>query len=239
MSELRARFRNSRLGALWCVVPPLAMALIVSVVMSTVFKSPMWDYFVFVLTGLVAWDFIISSLIAGSMAIVNAEAYIKQRPLNLAIYPLKVMIANLFVLTLGSVICVLAALAQGLALWPSILLLPLGLAVMVMFALPCAIIGALLQARYRDYAAMVAITMQAVYFLTPVFITRTTFTGAGLTALLTWNPLATLLTVYRAPITGALPETFELMVLGGSIVLLWGIAVVFLRRLGPRTVFYL
>lgn len=238
-SELRARFRNSRLGALWCVVPPLAMAVIVSLVMSTVFGSPLWDYFVFVLTGLVAWDFITASLVASSSAIVNADGYIRQRSLNLAIYPLKVMAANLFVLAFGSVICAIAAVAQGNAIWPSILLLPLALAAMALFALPCAIIGSLIQVRYRDWGAMVAIAMQAVYFLTPVFITRATFTDAGLTALLVWNPLAALLAVFRAPFEGVAPATHELVLVAASAALLWCAAFLMLRRLGPRTVFYL
>jgi ABC-type polysaccharide/polyol phosphate export permease len=238
-SELRARFRNSRLGVVWCVVPPLAMAVIVSLVMSAVFASPRWDYFVFVLTGLVAWDFITASLVASSSAIVNADAYIRQRALNLAIYPLKVMGANLFILALGSLLCMAAAVVQGNAIWPAILLLPLSLAAMALFALPCATIGALIQVRYRDWGALAAIAMQAIYFLTPVFITRTAFTNAGLGALLEWNPLAALLAVYRAPFEGAAPAARDLALVAASAALLWCLALLLLRRLGPRTVFYL
>ncbi|MEK7270046.1 MAG: hypothetical protein AAB215_03785 [Planctomycetota bacterium] len=240
-SELRARFRNSRLGALWCIVPPLALAVIVSAIMSTVFRTPAWKYFVFVLTGLVAWEFILGAVVLGASAIVNAEAYIRQRALPLSIYPLKVVLANLFVLALSSLACAAAALAAdgGTRLWPFLAALPVSLALMFLFALPCAIIGALLQARFRDYAAMMAIAMQAVYFLSPVFITRQTFLDAGLAPLLQWNPLAALLACFRMPFEGIWPSALDIGIAWAFVALLWALAWVSLRRWGPRTVFYL
>jgi len=57
IKEFKLRYRNSVLGFVWSLLNPLAMIIILTLVFSTLLKSGIENFPVFLLTALLAWRF--------------------------------------------------------------------------------------------------------------------------------------------------------------------------------------
>jgi len=57
IKEFKLRYRNSVLGFVWYLLNPLAMIIILTLVFSTLLKSGIENFPVFLLTALLAWRF--------------------------------------------------------------------------------------------------------------------------------------------------------------------------------------
>src|SRR5262249_55158483 len=94
LSDLRSRWRRSYLGALWCVLQPLGMTALIAFVLGRLLKTTVLDYAPYILSGIIFWEFISATALAGALAFVQNEPYIKQCRQPLAIYTLRTVLAN-------------------------------------------------------------------------------------------------------------------------------------------------
>ena len=240
-AEVRARFRRSRLGVAWALLQPLLLTLLLAVVFGGIFRLPIRDFALFVYSGLVVWDFIALSVVNGCGSLLTAEPYIKLRRLPVVIYPLRVV--------LGIATVSMVAFA-GLILWviidrPEVLGLPL-VGLPPAFALICllgwglAIHSAFINARFRDFQQFVGVILQAVWYVSPVFIEPRLFTAAGLEAVLFYNPITHVLNLIREPLLwGQFPSGVDWAFAAGFAALVWLFAVARVRRSERDIVFYL
>src|SRR5207244_8981444 len=97
-------YRRSLLGMGWSLLQPLVMTSILCVVFRHFSPAPIQEYAPHVLTGLIGWNFIIFCATQGCQCFFQGEAYIRQCPLPLAIYPLRTAIGGLFHLSMGLIV---------------------------------------------------------------------------------------------------------------------------------------
>src|SRR5262245_37380911 len=90
--DLRARYRGSVLGIAWSLLHPLAMTCILCMAFGSLFNLDLRFYAPFLMVGLTTWAYLVNSTIIGSHCFIFAETYIRQRPLPLAIYPLRTVL---------------------------------------------------------------------------------------------------------------------------------------------------
>lgn len=240
-SDLRAKYRRSSLGLVWAVLHPLAMTGALALVLSVAFRVPVEEYAPFVFSGLVCWELLSFSLTAGCNAFLMADAYIRQMPQPLALYPLRHVLAGSVNFLLG-----LAGLVVWVLLWrpenlgSAWLALPLSFALWLVTLWPAAILLAFFNTRYRDIQQLVVISLQIVWYMTPVFILPETYRQGGLGWLVDDNPLYHLLRLFRAPLLEGKPpdgaDYAYALVCAGA---LWLAAVYQLRRRERMLVFYL
>jgi lipopolysaccharide transport system permease protein len=201
LSDLRTRWRRSFLGALWSVLQPLGMTLLLTLVFSRIFKTDMLRYAPYIFSGMITWDFVAATVSGGSLAFVQADAYIKQTRHPLAIYTLRTAFTNL---------CVFAFASVGLLIW-AVLVMPKNfgwpwLAALVMYPLllvtgwAVATFLAYFATRFRDIPHALGLLLQALWFVSPVYFEAKVFHDAGLSPLVDWNPIYHLLQVVRAPL---------------------------------------
>jgi ABC-type polysaccharide/polyol phosphate export permease len=100
--DLRTRYRRSILGIGWSLLHPIAMTLIICLVFHEIMKIDVWHFCPYLLAGLACWNYIVASTTIGCQSLFQGEAYIRQYPAPLAIYPLRT--------TLGATIHFLMAL---------------------------------------------------------------------------------------------------------------------------------
>lgn len=62
-SDIRFKYRRSKLGYLWAVIQPLGITVIMAVVFSIAFKQPLGDYAVYILSGLIGWNLLMASVV--------------------------------------------------------------------------------------------------------------------------------------------------------------------------------
>jgi lipopolysaccharide transport system permease protein len=241
LSDLRARWRRSFFGALWSIIQPLGMTVLISLVFSQLFNTDLAEYAPYILSGMVFWEFITNTALGGSLAFVQADAYIKQCHHPLAIYTLRTTLANLMVLALASIsliIWVLAVMPQnfGWSWLGALLLYP----IIALIAWPLATLLAYIAARFRDVPHALGLVFQALWFVSPVYFEDKMFRSGNLHALVDYNPIYHLLQIVRAPLLhGKWPTAENYAYCLGTIAVTTLLAWLVGRTAEKKVIFYL
>lgn len=241
MSDLRARFRRSYFGILWAIVQPLGLTILVSIVFSRMFDQPIAEYAPYILSGIIIWEYITGTTVTGSLAFVQADAYIKQTRHPLAIYTLRNVVTGLIIMAVAS----LALIAWIVLLFPenigwSWLAAPTIFPLVAMIAWPLATIMAYIGVRFRDLPNALGLILQAAWFVSPVYFMDTMFRNGGLDVLLDYNPIYHLLQIVRAPMLhGEWPTATNYAWCLGTAAVLALVAAAIGKRSERNVIFYL
>lgn len=197
LRDLKARYKNSVLGFAWSLLNPLLMMIVFSVVFTVLFKNEIASYPVFVLLGLLAWNWCTSSVVGATTAIVGNAHLVRKVNFPRQLLPLSVVLSNgvNFLLALIPLFAVL--LVFGVQLTPYALLLPLVVAIQVVFLLGMALLLSAINVFFRDTEVIVDVAVLAWFFLTPVFYRVEDLTAAGARLMYIANPMASLISTYR------------------------------------------
>jgi lipopolysaccharide transport system permease protein len=241
LSDLRIRWRRSYLGALWSILQPLGMTALIAFVLGRLFRLNVLDYAPYILSGIIVWEFILSAAVAGSLAFVQNEPYIKQYRHPLAIYTLRTAVASSLVLIMASISLigwVLVVRPDHLGwCWLS---LPLAVPLLLLTAWPLATALAYLTARFRDIPHALGLVLQALWFVSPVYFETRFFREAGLDGLVDYNPVYHLLQIVRAPLlSGEWPSLMNYMFCSATILVIGLLAWAIGRRHERNVIFYL
>lgn len=241
LSDLRSKWRRSFMGVFWSILQPLGLTVLITIVFSRLFHTEIKFYAVYILSGIITWEYISSSLTGGSLAFVQADAYIKQCKHPLAIYTLRLGLSNLIILFLASL---------SLWLWSSVVspknINGSWIAILSFFPIilamtwPLASILAYFGARFRDIPHAMGLILQAFWFISPVYFEAKMFRSGGLDRLVDFNPIYHLLQIIRAPIMdGQWPTMDNYLFCIGTALILSILAIFIGRKAEPRVIFYL
>jgi ABC-type polysaccharide/polyol phosphate export permease len=241
-NDIRSRYRRSILGIGWSLLRPLGMTAIFCTVFGTIFKREIASYAPYVLIGMTTWQFIMECLMSGCHCFAASGAYIRQQRIPHAIFPLRIVLGAAFhfsiALLLGIGITWYFVGIQSLA---HLLFLPFAMLVTLILCWSIAIIAGVAQTYFPDSSHLLEIGMQIAFYLTPIMWYPSDFPDrARLTAVLAWNPVQSILALFRDPLLdGRLPPLFNigmsLCFAGGAALLAW----LLLRRLERYLIFWL
>lgn len=241
LADLRTRWRRSFLGAMWSLVQPLGMTLLLTFVFSRIFGSDIHTYAPFIFSGMITWEFVATTVSGGSLAFVQADAYIRQTRHPLAIYTLRTALTNIIVFAFASVgllVWVLIAMPANVG-WPwlaALLVLPM----LVLTGWAVATLLAYFATRFRDIPHALGLILQALWFVSPVYFEPDIFRKAGLSGLVDWNPIYHLLEILRAPLLhGRWPSWQNFAWSLGFALVVGVLALAAGRRLERRMIFFL
>lgn len=241
MSDLRSRFRRSHFGLLWALMQPLGLTILISIVFSRLFNQSIAEYAPYILSGIIVWDYVTSTIVGGALAFVQADAYIKQTRHPLAIYTLRNVVTGLVVMSIAS----LALVSWVLLFFPdnlswSWLAAPTIFPLVAITTWPLATIMAYIGVRFRDLPNVLALVLQAAWFVSPVYFMDKMFRDSGLGILLDYNPIYHLLQIVRAPLLyGQWPTLTNYLWCFATSAILAVAAAALGRRSEPKVIFYL
>jgi ABC-type polysaccharide/polyol phosphate export permease len=209
--DLKARYKNSVLGILWSVLNPLFLMAVFTVLFTVLANSEIRQYPIFVLVGLIPWNFFSGSLTSGTTSVTNNSSLIKKVYFPRELLPTSALLSNLvnFLFAFAVLIVFLFAFDIGLtihALW-----VPLILLTQLIFTLGLCLLLGSLTVLYRDVLMILEVVLLAWFFLTPVFYSLEMFgesaTLFGVTfnpaQLMRWiNPMASIIDGYRTVLWG-------------------------------------
>jgi ABC-type polysaccharide/polyol phosphate export permease len=205
--ELKARYKRSILGFLWTLLNPLAMMLVFTIVFTVLMpNNQIPNYPLFLLCGLLPWNFFSAGVMVSINSIVGNADLVKKVYFPREALPLSSVMANLvnFLLALVVLFAVMVAFKSRLSPW--IWLLPIVILIQTCFILGIAFILSAANVYYRDTIMIMDTVMLAWFFLTPVVypITSlpTSYTLFGITVnvhrlVYILNPMASLIAAYR------------------------------------------
>jgi homopolymeric O-antigen transport system permease protein len=241
LADLRTRWRRSFLGAVWSLLQPLGMTLLLTFVFSRIFGSDIHTYAPFIFSGMITWEYVASTVSGGSLAFVQADAYIRQTRHPLAIYTLRTALTNVIVFgfaSIGLIVWVLVAMPQNFG-WPwlaAVLMLP----ILVITGWAVATLLAYFATRFRDIPHALGLILQALWFVSPVYFEPDIFRKAGLAGLVDWNPIYHLLEIVRAPLLNGRWPTLQNYAWSLGFATVAGVlALTAGRRLERRMIFFL
>jgi len=167
--DFKVKYKQSLLGPLWLVFQPLALLLAFLVAfrgLGNVASSGI-PYAVFALVGLCAWAFFQAAMTIGTASLVSNINFVRYTPCPRTAFPLAAIIASLPSFAITAVAAIIAAAATG-QLSLRVLLLPLGLAWLLL--LTAGVVGVLsvVCVRYRDVNSALPFLLQLGTFLAPV-----------------------------------------------------------------------
>jgi lipopolysaccharide transport system permease protein len=239
--DLRTRYRRSILGLGWSLLHPVAMTAILCLVFHRIFHVSLQSYAPSLMVGLAFWNFFQSATVLGCQCFLQGEAYIRQFPSPLAIYPLRTALGAgvHFLLALLVTLC-LAWYLVGLHRPLALLSLAPTLVLLFTLAWGMALLGGMANVLFQDSEHIATIGFQILFYATPIIYTDETLRANNLQWLMHYNPLVAFLRLLRDPIVyGQFPPAHAYATASGTAFLVMTVASLVLYRLHRRFIFYL
>jgi lipopolysaccharide transport system permease protein len=205
--ELKARYKSSALGFLWSLLNPLGMMLVFTFVFTVMWpNNQMEKYPLFLLCGLLPWNFFSAGVMTSINSVVGNANLVKKVYFPREALPISTVFANLVNFLLGLVVLFAVLFVFRARFSPWLWLLPVVILIQTCFILGIAFILSAANVYYRDTIMIMDTVMLAWFFLTPVVypITNlpTSYTVFGITLnvhrlVYILNPMASLIAAYR------------------------------------------
>jgi ABC-2 type transport system permease protein len=168
-TELKIRYKNSVLGFLWSLLNPLLYLVVFSLVFQEILRAQIPRFAIFLLSGLLVWNFFSASLIGGAGSIIGNAPIVQKIWFPREVLPLASIGAAMVHFLLQT-----AVLAGALLLfrhepdWAALALLPLALLALTLLAAAAALTLAVLNVHYRDTQHLLELMLLAWFWLTPI-----------------------------------------------------------------------
>lgn len=205
--DLKLRYRGSVLGFLWSFLDPLVNAVVLWVIFSFLFHRGIENFPLFLLIGILPWNFFSSCLSGGAEAIRGSAALIKKIRLPREVFPLANVLANLAHFFFATLVLLLFLVVARVPVVPlAWLFLPVILLFLCLVNLGGALLVSAVSVYFRDFQFLVASGLRILYFATPIFYPLD-FVPDRFRSLYLINPLASVITAFRQVfLEGRVPE---------------------------------
>jgi lipopolysaccharide transport system permease protein len=208
LRDLRVRYKGSALGFLWTQIAPLLMMLVFLLVFTLLLPSGIALYSVFLIVGMLPWNFCAEAVAGGSRSVIDNANLIKKVFFPREVLPLVSVLSSLlnYLLSLPMMLLVMAV-VQLLTLgrlnfsW-TFAYLPVLVVIQTLFLVGVALFTSALAVFFRDFVHLIGILIQFWFFLTPVVYPLDTIDRSygvvTLAQIIRWvNPMASLIDFYR------------------------------------------
>lgn len=198
-SELKIRYKRNILGFFWSLLNPLLNIGLISVVFSKLMEMPYKEFVIFLLPGLMAWNLFINIINSCTVSIINNERLIKNLSINKLIFPMVAATTAFidFILAFFSLLLLFVTLFSS-NIHLTILILPLSIALLTLFALGIGTIISIIAVCWRDISHIINVLLQILFFLTPIVYQKSRLVGYEY--IMNLNPVVHFIDLFREPI---------------------------------------
>ncbi len=240
--ELKVRYRRSAIGFLWTMLQPLLMMMVLQVVFSSIFRFKMdfGNYPVYVLSGLLFWNFFSQSIVASMNSLRGNAPLLRKLPIPKEVFPIATVISGVINLCLALVPLLLILIVTGHPLTWALLFLPVSILLAAVFTLGAGLLLSPLSVFFSDVIEMVGVVLSILMYMTPVMYPMSILEGSRYLPLVRYNPVRSILEVFRDPIyQGEVPPLTHLAVCAGIALTVFAIGAFVFRRSSDRIPFYI
>ena len=208
--DLRLRYRGSILGFGWTLLNPILFMSLYTLVFSVYLRVQVPHYALYLLAGLIPWNWLNSAVLTGTTAIVDGRMYVGKTAFPIAVLPIVPVVSNGINFLLSLPILVAFAFLLHVHVGIALLALPVVLIVQAIIVAGAVMLIATANVFYRDLQQLANYALTIAFYLTPVFYTRSQVPPA-FQPLVTLNPLASLFSAYQSIFyNNAFPEVGDL-----------------------------
>ncbi len=205
LRDVKVRYKQTALGALWAVIQPFVLMVVLSTFFGRVIdmedKTGGVPYPIFLYAGLLPWTFFAAAVGTSTQSMVNHAAMLRKVYFPRLVLPLSSVGAPLldYAVAFGVLLCLMGW--YQVVPTVSILCLPLLVGVTVIAALGVGIGLSGLTVRYRDFRYVVPFLLHVWFFVTPV-IWPVKIVSEQYHWLLCLNPMGGTIEAFRAVVLG-------------------------------------
>lgn len=204
--DFKTKYKRSVLGVLWSFLNPLLTMLVQYVVFSTLFKSDIPNFPVYLLTGIVCFSFFNEATSMSLSSIVGNASLITKVYVPKYIYPLTRVMSSTINFGLSLVPLLLVLLITRTPIRPSLLLLPFGVGCLFALSLGIGMLLAAMMVFFRDTQFLWGVVSMLWMYATPIFYPESIIPSNFMT-LYKMNPLYHIIRFIRIVlIDGVSPE---------------------------------
>ena len=218
--DLKVRYKRSVLGFAWSFLNPLLMMIVFTLVFTALQRGSIAKYPVFVLSGLLPWQWFSNSVMAASISIVANAGLIRKVYFPREVLPLVAILSNLVNYVLALIPYGAFMLLFRVPLTPWVALLPLVLIVQFLFTLGLSLIVCTADVFYQDTKEILQVVMSLWFFLPPIFYSPDALSGTVARWTNMLNPMAPLIGAYRAILYAGKPLQYRSLMPGLALSLL-------------------
>lgn len=212
LRDLKARYKNSILGVLWSLLNPLGLMVVFTVLFTVLGRGEdTRQYPVFILVGVMPWQFFTGVLASGTTSIVGNTSLVKKVYFPRELLPLSSVLSNLVNFLFALIILLIFLYLFDIGLTIHALWVPVILLTQLIFMLGLVLLLATFTVFYRDLLLVLNVVLTAWFFLTPIFYSFDFFGPTaelwGITfnpaRVMRWvNPMASIIDSYRTVLWG-------------------------------------
>jgi ABC-type polysaccharide/polyol phosphate export permease len=228
LKDFRIRYRNMSLGILWSLINPLVMMAVLTFVFGRVFgKQDQPTFPLFVLCGLVPFNFFTGAFLSGTTSITASAQLVKRVPVPREMVTIAAVFSNCIHLLIQVALLLGLTLAYGLGVnrfW--IWMVPLWL-LYVVFVCGISLISSAVSVFVRDTQYVVESFNLVLFYLVPIFYSFEII-PPRYAAVYRFNPVAALVLAMRNILLDHQPPPMTLlvnMVIAASLALAVGLLV--------------
>jgi lipopolysaccharide transport system permease protein len=168
--DVRVRYRQTLLGAIWALIEPLASVVLFTLIFNRLagFESGSIPYPVHCYAGVLIWTFFSRALRTTTLSLVANAGLVTKVYFPRLLLPLASQLATLVDLGCALLMFLMLLAVYGLSCGVTALTLPLWILLAVLNALGVGLVLASVNVRYRDVSQAVPFLVQVWMFATPV-----------------------------------------------------------------------
>jgi lipopolysaccharide transport system permease protein len=197
LSELRSEGTRTYAGYLWWILSPLMSLAVYYVAFEYILKRGTDNFAVFLFSGIVIYRFFASTVTRGAASIHSGKGLMQLVYLHKSIFPLTVVIVNLFKFLITLLLLIIVCWIFGLPPSWAYLSLPLLIILMTMLVTGVAMVCAAITPFIPDFKMILETVIHLLIFLSGVFF-EVSRLPPRMQQIIRWNPLASLIEQFRA-----------------------------------------
>lgn len=225
--DFKTKYKRSVLGMAWSFLNPLLTMAVQYIVFSTLFKSDIPNYSVYLLTGIVFMNFFSEAVSMGMTSITGNASLIKKVYMPKYIYPVSRVISSLVNFLIALIPLMLVMLLNGLWPRPVLLLLVFDILCLLGFVVGMGLLLTTAMTFFQDTQFLWGVVSMMWMYLTPVFYPESII-PAKLLTLYHMNPMYQYITFARICIIDGVspaPMAYLWCIVSSVVVLMLGIVV--------------
>ena len=180
------------------MLSPLGMMIVMAIAFSTLFGQDL-NYRVFLLAGLLAWNFFSESSTLMINNMVWGSGLLHRIYMPRTAFALSSVGTGLVNLYLAIIPLLLLMLATGVPIRPAVLFAPIGTLLLLMFTLGMGLALSATAVYFADVSEIFKVVLRAWMYLTPIIYPERILLDSGYGWILQFNPMYYLIRVFRDP----------------------------------------
>lgn len=194
--DIGGKYKHSFLGILWSFINPLLQIAVYAIVFPLIIKSEIPNYTIFMVCGLIPWNYFSAVINRTSFTMVENGNIIKKVYFPREILPLSVVTSETINFFISTIIIIVFTLAYGIKLTPYVLLYPFVVLVQYVLLLGISLIVSSVTVYFRDLQHFIGVLLQLLFYATPIVYSIETI-PENFRWILKINPMTYIIEGYR------------------------------------------